>query len=169
MWLVTFLFAGMRRLWVYTKVKPGRQLLLQLSRSSDCISQIMSIFVVSVCRLPVGVRIYSYCTSNPLPTVAPGVRTPVLTAGRQRLPLGEREHAFGGAGCQSLLKGKLQLTYNQMPSRPQLFLWASDKYSWPPWPGNLYSSAVYDQGQPTLIFNTISCGLLTIKGDYQVS
>ena len=41
-WLVTFLFAGMRRLRVYTKVKPGRQLLLQLSRSySDCISQII--------------------------------------------------------------------------------------------------------------------------------
>jgi len=96
-----------------------------------------------------------------------------------------------------------------MPSRPKLFLWTSDKYSWPPWPwmptvesfyrnwagltlcvsskiwkqqrwskahrrnvhrqndiaeishsvGNLYSSAVYDQGQPTLIFNTISCVL----------
>jgi len=98
-------------------------------------------------------------------------------------------------------------TYNQMPSRPKLFLWTSDKYSWPPWPwiptveisleqpsrlhtvwldtsnkrwskahrrnvhrrngvaeishsvGNLCSSAVYDQGQPTLIFDTISCGL----------
>jgi len=40
-WLVTFLFAGVRRLWVYRKVKPGQQLVLQLSRSySDCISQL---------------------------------------------------------------------------------------------------------------------------------
>jgi len=30
-----------------------------------------------------------------------------------RLPLGEREHAFGVVGWQSLLKGKLQLTYLQ--------------------------------------------------------
>jgi len=29
---VTFIFAGMRRLWVYTKVKPGQHLLLDLSR-----------------------------------------------------------------------------------------------------------------------------------------
>jgi len=49
----------------------------------------------------------------PCQQLPPGVRTPVLTAGRQTLPLGERDHAFGGAGCQSLLKGKLQLTYLQ--------------------------------------------------------
>ena len=41
-WLVAFRFAGMRRSRVYTKFKPGRQLLLQFSRSySDCISQII--------------------------------------------------------------------------------------------------------------------------------
>jgi len=39
---MTFLIAGMTRLRVYTKVKPGQQLLLQLSCSySDCISQII--------------------------------------------------------------------------------------------------------------------------------
>ena len=31
-WLVTFIFAGMRRLRVYTKVKPGQHLLLDLTR-----------------------------------------------------------------------------------------------------------------------------------------
>ena len=36
-WLVTFIFAGMRRSWVYTKVKPGQQLLLDLSRRQGCI------------------------------------------------------------------------------------------------------------------------------------
>jgi len=47
----------------------------------------------------------------PCQQLLPGVRTPVLAAGCQKLPLGEREHVFVGAGCQSLLKGKLQLTY----------------------------------------------------------
>jgi len=104
---VTFLFAGMRRLRVYTKVKPGQQLLLQLSRSYiDCISHLIlrvySLFFLSVaCR----------CTNIsvlPIPCqwLPPGVRTPVLTAGCQKLSLGERVHAFGGAGCQSLFKGK---------------------------------------------------------------
>ena len=31
-WLVTFIYAGMRRLGVYTKVKPGQHLFLSLSR-----------------------------------------------------------------------------------------------------------------------------------------
>jgi len=46
-WLVTFLFAGMRRLWVYTKVDPGQQLLLEVSRSyhSDCISQLIKAWI----------------------------------------------------------------------------------------------------------------------------
>jgi len=56
--------------------------------------------------------VYEYIrTSKPCQRLPPGVRTPVLAAGCQRLPLGEREHAFGGTGCQSLLKGKLQLTF----------------------------------------------------------
>jgi len=42
----------------------------------------------------------------------PRVRTHVLTGGCHGLPLGERAHAFGGAGWQSFLKGKLQLTYS---------------------------------------------------------
>ena len=64
------------------------------------------------CRLPVGTRIYSYFQSlaNKL---LPGVRTPVLAEGCQILPPNECEHAFSGAECQSLLKGKLQLTYLQ--------------------------------------------------------
>jgi len=48
-----------------------------------------------------------------------GVRTPVPTAGSQRLPLGERVHAFDGVGCQSLLKGKLQpVAYEAGVGRP---------------------------------------------------
>jgi len=47
----------------------------------------------------------------------------------------ERELPFGWAGCQSLLKGKLQLTdllYKQTAST--LFLWTSDTFCWHPWP-----------------------------------
>jgi len=49
----------------------------------------------------------------PCQQLLPRVRTPVPTARYQRLSLGESVHVFGGAGCQSLLKGKLQLTYLQ--------------------------------------------------------
>ena len=36
-WLVVFIYAGMRCLGVYTKVKPGKHLLLGLSRRQGCI------------------------------------------------------------------------------------------------------------------------------------
>jgi len=63
-----FFLLGMRRLWVYTKVKPGRQLWLQLSLNySDCISQIIYSLFLSVGCLSV----YEYIrTSDPLPTAA---------------------------------------------------------------------------------------------------
>jgi len=64
-WLVTFIFASMRRLWVYTKVKPGQHLLLDLSRryNFNCISQLILEYIVLSChRLPIGVRICSNCT-----------------------------------------------------------------------------------------------------------
>ena len=104
---MTFLFAGMTRLRVYTKVKPGQQLLLQLSRShSDCISQLIKeyircFFLTVACR----------CTNIfvlPIPCqqLLPGVRTLVLTVGCQRLLLGEREHTFGGRGMPEFAQGQ---------------------------------------------------------------
>jgi len=73
----------------------------------------LGVYMYSRTFLPsVAYRCTNICTSHPLSTVACR-RTPVLTAGRQRLHPGERELPFGETGCQSLLKDKLQLTYLQ--------------------------------------------------------
>jgi len=76
---------------------------------SHLISRVYSFFHSVRC-----LSVYEYIrTSKPCQQLPPGVRTLVLTAGCQRLPLGEREHEFSVTGLQSLLKGKLQLTYLQ--------------------------------------------------------
>ena len=55
--------------------------------------------------------VYMYMgTSNPMPTVASWSMNSCLHSGVPEVASGEHELACGEAGCQSLLKGKLQIT-----------------------------------------------------------
>ena len=55
--------------------------------------------------------VYKYIhISNPLPTVTSRSASSCSNSGMPEIASGRTRHAFGGAGCQRLLKGKVQLT-----------------------------------------------------------
>jgi len=91
-----------------------------------------SIFVLSSCRLPISVRFYSYfqCLANScfpeceLLFQQRGARDCLWANTHKRLAEWDVIICFEANSSTH--------TYNQMPSK--LFLWTSDKFSWPPWP-----------------------------------